>query len=116
MAQIQTRIKDSTLRLILPAKDRNYQIRTPRQNSRAPRCIKINELDEEHSPVKPFKPFLAEIAKLKAPDSAEIDESPLRKRGYSDVDQINFKELKLNIKASLQKVCDKKIKVSDKKL
>jgi hypothetical protein len=110
MAQIQTRIKDSTLRLILPAKDRNYQIRTPRQNSRAPRCIKINELDEEHSPVKPFQPFLAAVAKLKAPDSGDID-SPLRKRGYSDVDQINFAELKLNIKASLQKVCDKKIKV-----
>jgi hypothetical protein len=58
---------------------------------------------------------LADIAKLKAPDSGE-NESPLRKRGYSDVDQINFLELKLNIKASLQKVCDKKIKVCDKKI
>lgn len=98
MAQIQTRIKDSTLRLILPALDRHSQIRTPRQNSKVSRFIKINEQDEEHSPVKSF---LADAIKLKAADSGEC-ESPLRKRGYSDVDQVNFKELKLNIKASLQ--------------
>lgn len=70
--------------------------------------MKINELDEEHSPVKPF---LSNIAALKAAD--RTSESPLRKRGYSDVDQINFNDLKLNIKASLQKTIDKKIKFCD---
>lgn len=34
----------------------------------------------------------------------KVSRSPLRKRGYSDFDQVNLKALKLNMKASLQKV------------
>lgn len=90
-AQIQTRIKDSTLRMILPSNDSQH-ILTPRQN-RIPCCNKIRELEEEHSPIRAF---------LADNKDHNPEESPLRKRGYSDVDQINFKELKLNMKASLQ--------------
>jgi hypothetical protein len=41
--------------------------------------------------------------------------SPMRKRGYSDIDDCNLKALKLNTKASLQKYCEKKIKVVNDK-
>ena len=73
--------------------------------------IKITDEDGDNSPQ--IKSFLMDNSKLK-PSSDEDDScshSPeKRKRGYSDVDQINFNSLKLNIKASLQKVCDNKIK------
>ena len=93
---MQTRIKDSTLRMILPQKS---SCRTPRQNSRIPRVIKINDVDSDSS--NEVKPFLVDNSKLKADSCDEESCSPKRKRGYSDVDQINFNSLKLNIKASL---------------
>jgi hypothetical protein len=59
--------------------------------------IQISEVEEDHSPIKPF----LDNSRLKADPHEEESGSPLRKRGYSDVDQINFSQLKLNMKASL---------------
>lgn len=110
-ATMQTKIKDSTLRMFLPQKS---SCRTPRQNSRVPRIIKISDVDEsdEKQDSPRIKPFLIDNSKLKAEGESC---SPGRKRGYSDVDQINFNSLKLNIKASLQKVCDHKLTSSKSK-
>ena len=108
MAQIQTRIKDSHLRMFLPTKD---SCRTPRQNSRILPIIHISEVDDDHSPVKPF---LADDSELRAEAEPEKN-SPLRKRCYSDVDQMNYKELTLNVQTSLSKVCDQKLKCSKSK-
>lgn len=51
MAQIQNRIKDSTLRMILPANQ--SQIRTPRISSK---FAQIPEDEEETTPIKQFVP------------------------------------------------------------
>jgi hypothetical protein len=48
----------------------------------------------------------------------EDKSSSIRRRVYSDFDKINLNSLKLNMKASLQKQCEKKIgsKVCEKKI
>ena len=62
-----------------------------------------------------MKPFLADNTHLRAEDAEPELNSPLRKRCYSDVDQMNYQALTLNVQTSLSKVCDQKLKCSKSK-